>query len=139
MQTALVEVLLRDWQTADGIRTLDLRILAVQHNMVMDVRPLLTPVAARLCVWTAHNELVEHGLDDLRDRERLLAGVHRTAACRTRLMDAVLSVPGMHEALAAEEVLAGELDGAVEGRVADQTHEIAVRRGGVLEQVHVGR
>lgn len=45
----------------------------------------------------------------------------------------------MLEAVAAEVVLAGQLDGLVEGRVADEADEVAVRRGDVLERGEFGR
>lgn len=44
----------------------------------------------------------------------------------------------MLEAFAAEVVLAGQLDGLVEGGVADQTHEIAIGGRRVLEGGHFG-
>jgi hypothetical protein len=45
----------------------------------------------------------------------------------------------MLEAVVAEAVLAGQLDGLVEGRVADEADEVAVGRRHVLERGELGR
>lgn len=45
----------------------------------------------------------------------------------------------MVEALTAEEVAAEELDGTIEGRMADEADEVAVRLRDVFEEVQVGR
>jgi hypothetical protein len=50
-----------------------------------------------------------------------------------------LGRPCVFEALAAEVVFAGELDGAVKGRVADEADEVAVGVGDVFEVLELGR
>lgn len=45
----------------------------------------------------------------------------------------------MVETLSAKVVLAGQLDGLVEGRVADEADEVAVGRGDVFERLEFGR
>jgi hypothetical protein len=45
----------------------------------------------------------------------------------------------MIETVAAEIVLAGQLDGLVEGGVADEADEVAVGRGDVFERGELGR
>lgn len=126
VQTALVKVLLRDVQVAVIVWAIHQRVLAVQHHVVVHIDPLLDPIAARLGVWTLDDELVKHGLQYLGHGQRLPRGVGPAPTCRTRLLGVVLGVPGVVQTLAAEIVLAGELDGPVEGRVADEAHEVAV-------------
>lgn len=73
--TALVHVLLRDGQAAIGGWAFDGRVLAVQHDMVVDVDALGSPLAASLCVWTLDLELVEHVLDDNGDGANIRLGL----------------------------------------------------------------
>ena len=117
----------------------DERVLAVQHNVVVDIDTLLDPGAPGLCVWTSHDQLVQHRLDDSGHLARVLVRVDPGAARGACLAAVGLCGPGMVEAVAAEEVAAQELDGAGEGRVADEADEVAVGRRDVLEQVEVGR
>ena len=58
MQAALVVVLLGDMQTAVAHRTLDRRVLAVKHDMVVDVDAVIDPVAASLAVRALDYQLV---------------------------------------------------------------------------------
>jgi hypothetical protein len=138
VQAALVEVPLRDVQAAVVLRALDERVLAVQHDVVVHVDALLDPGAAGLRVRAADDQLVQHRLDDLGHGAQVLVGVDAAAARGAGAAALVLGAPGMVEAVAAEEVAAEELGGAVEGRVADEAHEVAVGRGDVLEEVQVG-
>jgi hypothetical protein len=136
MQAALVEVFLGDLQSAVGRRALDGRVLAVQHDVVVDVDALSKPGAACLAVWALDHKLVEHCLDDLRHGTNVLLGLNRMSARRTSPLAICLRCPGMIETLPAKVVVAGELDGLVEGRVAD---EVAVGRACVFEVLDFGR
>ena len=138
VQATLVKVLLGDVQAAVIGRTFDQCVLAIQHNMVMYIGSLFNPIATRLCVWALDNELVEHRLYNLGNRHWLLRGVDPPPARWARLLGVLLGVPGMVQTLTAEVMLAGKLDGLVEGRVADEADQVAVARGHVLEQVDVG-
>lgn len=138
VQAALVEVLLRRVQATVGGRALNRRVLAVQHDMVVHVDAVVDPRAARPAVGAAHDQLVQHSLDDLGDRAQVARGLDGAAAGRAGLDGLLLGGPGVLEALAAEEVLAGQLDGAVEGGVADQTHQVRVGVGRVFEGGHLG-
>jgi hypothetical protein len=139
MQTSFVEVLLGNWKTTIEGRAFDQRVLAVYHNMVVDIDALVDPVAAGLGVGTLDYKLVQHRLEDLGDRQGFLLRVCPGPTCRTRLIAGLLGSPGMVETEAAEVVLAGEADRPIEGRVADETDEVAVAGGDVVEQVQVGR
>jgi hypothetical protein len=139
VQTALVVVLLGYVQPALPHRTFHGRVFAVQHDMVVDVDAVVDPVAARLAIRAPDHQLVQHVLDDLRHRADISAGLDLEAARRTRLAAARLRGPGVLEAVVAEVVLAGQLDGAVERRVADEAHEVAVGRAHVLEGGQLGR
>ena len=57
---------------------------------------------------------------------------------RTRPPAAGLRGPRVIETLAAEVVLAGKLDGPIEGRMADEADEVAVGRGDVFEVGELG-
>lgn len=138
VQAALVEVLLRRVQATVGGRALNRRVLAVQHDMVVHVDAVVDPRAARPAVGAAHDQLVQHSLDDLGDGAQVARGLDGAAAGRAGLDGLLLGGPGVLEALAAEEVLAGQLDGAVEGGVADQTHQVRVGVGRVFEGGHLG-
>ena len=50
-----------------------------------------------------------------------------------------LGFPCMIKAVPAEEVLTGELDRLVEGGVAYEANEVAVRLGNVFEEMDIGR
>lgn len=139
MQAALVKVLLGNVQLASMLCALDEGILAVQHNMVMDIGTLLDPGTAGLCVGASHNQLFQHRLYNLGHRACVLVRVDSGAACGTRLAAVGLGGPSMVETVAAEEVTTYEQDGAGKGRVADEADEVAVRRRDVLEEVEVGR
>jgi hypothetical protein len=139
MQAALVEVPLRNGQAAVERRTLDECILAVQHDVIMHIAPLVDPVAADTRIGTLDGELVQHVLEDLGRRQRLFLDIHLVPTCRARLEVVLLRGPAVVQALAAEVVVAGEADGAVEGRMADEADEVAVAGGDVVELVHVGR
>ena len=121
MQAALVEVLLGDLQSAVGRRALDGRVLAVQHDVVVDVDALSKPVAACLAVWTLDHKLVQHRLDDLRHGANVLLGFNRMSASRTCPLAVCLRCPCVIETHPAEVVVTRELHGLIEGRVADQT------------------
>lgn len=138
MQAALVEVLLRNRQAAVEGRAFDERVFTVEHDMVVDVGSLVDPVAARLCVWTFDHQLVQHGVHYLRGGQRLLGRVCTVPTCGTRLVAVLLGIPGVLEADAAEVVLAGQADGLVKGRMADEADEVAVAGGDILQQVGVG-
>jgi hypothetical protein len=45
----------------------------------------------------------------------------------------------MLQALLAEDVVAGEADGLVEGALADQAHQVAVTLGDILQNAYVDR
>ena len=106
--------------------------------MIVYVDAVVDPSAACPAVGALDEQLVEHCLDDLGDRAQVVVGLDVAAAGWTCLAAVGLRGPGMLEAFAAEVVLAAQLDGLVEGGVADQTHEVAVGRGRVLEGGHVG-
>lgn len=138
VQAALVEVLLRDLEAAVGRRALDGRVLAVQHDVVVDVYTLSHPVAACLAVRALDNQLIQHRLDNLGHGAHVLVSLDGMATRRTRPPAVGLRGPCVVETLAAEVVLAGELDGLVKGRVADQADEVAVGRGDVFEVLELG-
>ena len=62
VQAALVEVLLGDVQAAVVVWAVDQRVLAVQHDVIVDIDSLLDPIAARFGVRTLDNELIQHRL-----------------------------------------------------------------------------
>lgn len=64
VQAAFVEVFLGNVQAAVIGRAFDQRIYTVQHDMVVNISTLASPVAARLGVGTLDHQLVQHGLDD---------------------------------------------------------------------------
>jgi hypothetical protein len=138
VQAALVEVLLGDLQPAVDCRALDGRVLAVQHDMVVDVDAVGKPVAAGLAVRTLDHELVQHRLDDLGYGSDIILRLHRMPTRRTCPLAVWLGCPCVVETLPAEVVVAGKLDGLVEGRVADQADEVAVGRGDVFEVLEFG-
>lgn len=140
VQTPLVEVLHGNMQLAVVVRALDERVLAVEHNVVVGISPLVSPRAARLAIGALDEQLIQHSLDDLGHRPRVLLRIDILATRRTRSAAVVLLLgsPSMVEAVAAEEVAADELNGAVEGRVADEADEVAVGGVEVLEEVQVG-
>lgn len=138
VQTALVEVFLGRVQPTIGCRAFDWRVFAVQHDVIVYVDAVVNPGAAGPGVGALDYELVEHGLDDLGHRAHVALALDDAAAGGTCLAVGRVWGPGMLKALAAEVVLAGQLDGLVEGGVADQTHEIAVRGRRVLEGRHFG-
>ena len=138
VQTALVEVLLGRVEPAVSSRTFNRRVFAVEHDVVMDVDAVVDPGAACSAVRALDDQLVQHGLDDLGHGTYIALGLDDAATGRTCLAVVGLRGPGVLEALAAEVVLAGQLDGLVEGGVADQTHEVAVGVRRVLEGGHFG-
>lgn len=138
VQAALVEVPLRNVQAAVGLGAFHERVLAVQHDVVVHIDALLDPAAAGLCIRALDEQLVQHRVDDLGRRVDILLRVDIGPARGARIAAFVLGAPGMLETLAAEEVAADELDGAVEGRVADEADEVAVGLGHVLDEVQVG-
>jgi hypothetical protein len=139
VQAALVVVLLRNVQTTVAYGTLDRRVFAVEHDVVVDVDAVVDPVTAGLAVGALDYELVEHVLDDLWHGPQVSACLDVEAAGGARLAAIGLGRPGMLEAVVAEVVLAGQLDGLVEGRVADEADEVAVGRRHVLERGELGR
>lgn len=137
VQTALVKVLLGNVQAAVCSRALDRRVFAVEHDMVVDVGTVMGPVAAGLGVGTLDHELVEHGLDDLGHGSNVLVGLDGASAggaCAA----VWLRCPCVLEAFSAEVVVAGELDGLLKGRVADEADEIAVGGADVFERLELG-
>lgn len=106
--------------------------------MVVDVDAVFSPAAACLGVRTLDYELVQHCLNDFRYGPNVLFRLYLASARRTRLAAARLWSPGMIETLAAEVMLAQELDGLIEGRVADQADQVAVGRGYVFERLELG-
>lgn len=139
VQTTLVPVFLGDVQAAVARRTLDRGVFAVQHDMVVDVDAVVDPVAAGLAVGAPDDELIQHVLDDLGHRPDVSARLDLQAARRARLAAIGLRGPGVLQAVVAEVVLAGQLDGLVEGGVADEADEVAVGRRHVLEGGVFGR
>lgn len=139
VQAALVVVFLGDVQTAVAHRTFHRRVLAVEHNVVVDIDTVIDPVAPSLAVGTLDYKLVQHVLHNLGHRPDIAVGLDLESAGGTRLAAIALGRPGVLEAVAAEVVLAGQLDGLVEGRVADQADEVAVGGGDVLERLQLGR
>ena len=139
MQAAQMEVLLCRLQAAVGRGALNRRVLAVQHDVVVDIDALIDPIAASFCVWALDHQLVQHSLDDPGHRADVLVRLDRVSARRTRPPAAWLRAPGMIEALAAKVVLARELDRLIKGRMADQADEVAVWLGDVLEVLDFGR
>ena len=139
MQAALVEVLLGYLQATVCRRALNWRVLAVQHDMVMDVDALGDPVAACFGVRTLYHKLVQHRLDNPRHRANVLVGFNSMPTGRTCPPAIGLRRPRMIQTLAAKVVLAGKLDRLVEGRVADEADEVAIGRGDVFEVLELGR
>jgi hypothetical protein len=139
VQTAFVVVLLRYMQTALPHRALDGRVFAVQHDMVVDVDAVIDPIAACLAIRALDNKLVQHVLDDLGHWAEISSGLDLEPTCRACLAAARLRGPGVLEAVVAEVVLAGQLDGLVKGCVADEADEVAVGRRHVLEGRELGR
>lgn len=138
MQAALVEILLGYLQATVCGRALDGRVFAVQHDMVVDIDALVDPVAAGFCVGTLDHQLVEHCLDDLGHRANVMVRLHSMPTRRTRPPAAGLRGPRVIETLAAKVVLAGKLDGPIEGRMANEADEVAVGRGDVFEVGELG-
>ena len=132
-------ILLGDRLAAGVVGAFHRRVLAVQHDVIMDIDAMFNPVAARLCVRAFNDELIQHVLYGPGDRHWLLLGVDPATTCWTRLLVGLLGVPSMLQALAAEHVLAGELDRLVERRHTDQADENLAAVGLVLELVDVGR
>lgn len=107
--------------------------------MVVDIDAEVDPGATGLAIRALDHELVQHVLDDLGYWTEVPAGLDLESASRARLATVGLWCPGMLEAVVAEVVLAGQLDGPIEGRVADEADEVAVGRGDVLEGRELGR
>jgi hypothetical protein len=107
--------------------------------MVVHVHAVVDPVASSLAIRALDYELIQHVLDDLRHWTEVPAGPNHESAGRACLAPIGLRGPGMLEAVVAEIVLARQLDGPVEGGVADQADEITVRRRDVLESGELGR
>lgn len=139
VQTALVIVLLSNMQATVAHGTLHRRVLAVYHDMVVNIHAMIDPIAASLAVGALDHKLVEHVLHNLRHRPDISVRLNHQTAGGTRLAASGLRRPGMVEAVAAEVVLAGQLDGPVEGRVADEADEVAVGGGDVFEGGEFGR
>jgi hypothetical protein len=137
--TSLVVVLLSDVQMAVPHGALDGRVLTVEHDVVVDIDAVVDPVTAGSAVCALDDQLVQHVLDNLGHGAEVLLRLDVHAAGGARLAVATGGGPGMLEALAAEVVLAGQLDGLLKGRVADEADEVAVGRGHVLERLELGR
>jgi hypothetical protein len=114
-------------------------VLAVQHNVIMHIDALVKPITSKLRVWAFDDQLVQHGLNYPRHRPDVLTRVYLATASWARLLAILLGVPSVGEAFTAEVVVTGELDGLIEGRVADEADEVAIGRGAIFEQVDVGR
>ena len=130
MQATLVEVLLRYLQATVCGGAFDRRVLAVQHDVVVDVDALGDPVAACLGVRALDDKLIQHRLDNPGHRANVTVALNSMPARGTGPL--MLWRPCVIETLAAEVVVAGELDGLVEGGVADEAGEVAVGRGDVF-------
>jgi hypothetical protein len=137
MQTPLMVVLLSNVQTTVAQRTLHGRVLTVYHDMVVDIDAVIDPVASSLAIRALDYKFVQHILHNLGHRPDVSV-LDDEAAGRARLAASGLGSPGMVEAVAAEVVLAGQLDGPVEGRVTDEADEVAVGRGDVFERGEFG-
>lgn len=105
MQAAQVEVLLCCLQAAVGRGALDGRVLAVQHDVIVNIDALINPVAASLCIRALDHQLVQHSLDDLRHGANVLVRLDRMSARRTRPPAIWLWAPGVIETFAAKVVL----------------------------------
>ena len=138
VQTALVEVFLGDVQPAICSRAFHCCVLAVQHDMVVHVDAVIRPSTSCSCVGTPDNELVKHVSYDLRRGSEVPVGVDLHATGGTCLAGARLWLPGMVETVTTKGVLAGQLDGLVEGGVADEADEVAVGLADVVEGLELG-
>lgn len=107
--------------------------------MVVDVCALSHPIAACFAIRALDYKLVQHSLDNLGHGPYVFVALYLGAAGRTCLAAVGLRCPGMIKTLSTEVVLAGELDGLIEGRVADQADEVAVWGGRVFEGLELGR
>jgi hypothetical protein len=132
-------VLLRYMQTALPQGTLHWRVLAVYHDMVVDVDAVIDPVASGLAVGALDYKLVQHMLNDLRHWPQVSRRLDIVSTCRACLATISLRRPSMLETVVAEVVLARKLDGLIERRMADQTDEVAVGRRHIFEGRELGR
>jgi hypothetical protein len=107
--------------------------------MVVDVDALGDPVAACLGVGALDHKLIQHGFDNLGHRANVAVAFNRMPARGTRPPGVVLRRPRMIETIATKVVFAGELNGLVEGGVADEADEVAVGRRDVFEVGELGR
>jgi len=140
MQTTLVEVLLADWKLALIQRTLHHGVFAVKHDMVVDVCPLVNPIASAPCVWTFDLEFVQHCFEDTRNGEGgIIGGIDLVTTGGAGLLRGLLGIPGMVQTFLAEVMITDEADGRVEGTMADEADEVAITMGDVLEHAKVGR
>ena len=106
--------------------------------MVANVDALCHPVAASLSIRTLDHQLIQHRLDNLGHRADVAVGFDGMAAGGTCSARVLLGRPCMIETVAAEVVFAGELNGLVKGRVADEADEVAVGLGEVFEVLEFG-
>jgi hypothetical protein len=139
VKTPPVVVLQGDGLAAGVARAFHGGVLAVQHDVIVNIDAVFNPVAARLRVRTLDDELIQQILYGPGDGHWLLLGVHLATTGWTRFLGGLLRVPSMRQALATEHVLAGELHRLVERRHAYQAHENLAAVGRILELVDVGR
>jgi hypothetical protein len=107
--------------------------------MVVDIDAVVHPIAASLGIGAFYNKLIQHMFDNLGHGAEVFVRLHVQATDGTCLAGIGLGSPCMIEAVAAEVVLAGQLDGLVEGGMAYEAHEVAVRRRHVFERGEFGR
>jgi hypothetical protein len=124
VETALVEVLLRNVMPAIKGTARHGCIYAIEHHVILHIGALFNPGTASLGVWTFDDQLVEHGGNDLGHGARVcvLGAAGRALFLRLRprlLLMGLLCFPSM-ETLATENVIALELDWVGKGTVADK-------------------
>lgn len=139
MQATLVEVLLRDLEATIGSRAFNRRVLAVQHDVIVNVNSVIDPIAASLGIGALDHQLIQHVLNDSRNRSDISVALYSAATCGTRLPATRLRSPSMLKTFPTKVVLARKLYGAIEGRVADETDEVAIGVGEVFEGLELGR
>lgn len=132
-------VLLRNGLSAGIVRAFHGGVLAIEHDVIVNINTVFNRVTARLCVWALDHELIEHVLYGPGHWHGLLVGIDTPPTRWTCLEGGFLDGPSMPEALLTEHVLAGELHRLVERRHTDQAHEDVAALGGILELLHVGR
>jgi hypothetical protein len=90
MKTALLEVLVQDFEPAVSSRALDACKSTVEVHMILHVTPLAQPRTASLGIRALDKQVLQHRSQDSRDGEGLFVEVDVVSAGGTALMAVIL-------------------------------------------------